>query len=70
MSATDLLRRGRGQAARYARMTCEDGLELTAVFCHVASRQARDAATDALHELKRRADPQRLCRAARSRRRE
>lgn len=73
MSVTDLLRRAHGQVARYARMTREDGLELTAVFCQVASRQARDAGTDArrvLGELKRRAEPKPMFRRGRSRERE
>ena len=35
-----LLRRARGGAAKYARMTAEDAVELGAVFWQVARRQA------------------------------
>ena len=44
MSPGDLLRRARGDAAKYARMTAEDAVELGAVFWQVARRQATDAA--------------------------
>ena len=43
MSAAEQLRRVRHGAAKYARMTAEDVVELGAVFTQVASRQCKDA---------------------------
>jgi hypothetical protein len=39
-------------ARRYARMTREDVLELTAVFLQVATRQVRDARTSIARRLR------------------
>jgi len=47
VSAVSQLRRARGGAAKYARMTAEDAAELGAVFWQVARRQAKDAAAAA-----------------------
>jgi hypothetical protein len=43
VSAAELVRRARGGAVKYARMTAEDAVELGAVFWQVARRQATDA---------------------------
>jgi hypothetical protein len=53
MSPGGLLHRARGGAAKYARMTAEDAVELGAVFWQVARRQATDAAAGAGGRLRR-----------------
>jgi hypothetical protein len=57
-----LMRRARGGAAKYARMTAQDAAELGAVFWQVARRQATDAAVGLGGRTRRR-----LRRALRSR---
>jgi hypothetical protein len=46
VSAAELVRRARGGAAKYARMTAEDVVELGQVFWQVARRQARDTTAE------------------------
>jgi hypothetical protein len=53
VSTGDPLRRARRGAAKYARMTAEDVVELGAVFVQVASRQAKDARSGAGGRLAR-----------------
>jgi hypothetical protein len=71
MSPGGLLRRAREDAAKYARMTVEDVVELGAVFTQVARRQVKDAGVDVgglLGRSLRRAGPHRRWRGSAGRR--